>query len=405
MKRYIILIGMVAAMYSCSNDIYDNIKEMVDSGTVYPAAYKQQDVIARAGDERVEIDLYSSRLPASEMARLMPKAKKTVVEYGDVRLVIDSVCSWVNVTNLTVPNTYHFVIYTENEWGDKSIPVEARQTPFTSADREALIFTSSATASVTTGVVNIASAPELYTICSVRYSYTDGDNVKQSGETQERSFILSNLKSGASIVNLSCHLLPLGAIDTIWVDNHVEVKTMTQAAFDNYLNETEPFPAGARHILSAAAPLTLLGADFDYGGNGKGWFKNGRYNVGSAYRRDNGDLDCLVGFGHGGPTYPNDISAAQPGDWLAYTIEVQDPGEYSIEVLYSTAVTNFKYTLTFDLLDFGGINPAPWTGGDWMISNWITYNTPVYLSAGKHKMKFTMVDNLCGLHYFRFTKL
>ncbi|GHT66574.1 hypothetical protein AGMMS50239_28260 [Bacteroidia bacterium] len=409
MKKYklqIILVVAVAAMYSCNGDIYDNINEMVDSGTVYPAAYKQQYVIARSGTERVEIDLDSIRLSASEMARRMPKAKKTVVEYGDVRLVIDSVCSWVNVTNLTVPNTYRFVIYTENEWGDKSIPVEVRQKPFTSADREALVFTSSATASVSTGIVNITPAPELYTLYSVRYSYTDRDDVKQSGETKGLNFILNNLKSGASTVtNVSCQLLPIGAIDTVWLDGNVELKTMTQAAFDNYLNETEPFPRGTHHILSAAAPLTLLAADFDYGGNGKAWFKNGRYMSGSAYRRDNGDSDCLVGFGYGGPSYPNDIQSAQPGDWLAYTIEVQDPGEYNIECQYATAVTNSKAIVTFDALDYTGAIPLPYSGSDWKISLWANLGTPVYLDAGKHKVKFTMVDRECGLHYLRFTKV
>jgi hypothetical protein len=154
MKRYIILIIVVAAMYSCNGDIFNNIDKLVDSETVYPAAYNELYTIARSGDERVEIDLYSSRLPASQMSKLMPKAKYTVVEYLDQRLVIDSVCSWVNVTNLTIARTYHFKIYTEDMYGNKSVPVEISGKPFTSADKEALVITATVSASSTLGIVN-----------------------------------------------------------------------------------------------------------------------------------------------------------------------------------------------------------------------------------------------------------
>jgi hypothetical protein len=426
MKRYISLIIILVAINSCNGDIYDNIKEMVDSGTVYPAAYKQQYVVARSGDERVEIDLYSSRLSATEMAKIMPKAVKTVVEYADVRLVIDSVCSWVNITNLTVPNTYHFIIYTENEWGDRSISVEVRQKPFTSADKETLVFTSTATASVSTGIVNIASAPELYTFCSMRYSYTDRDNARQSGETKNNSFILNNLKAGISTVaNVSCYLLPMGAIDTVWVDGTVEVKTMTQTAFDNYLNETRMFPdpeyntpafmgtfgvTQIPHTLSADRPCEFPGGDFDYGGDGKAWFKNGRYAGGAniLYRANRGDPGCLVYVGYAplvtGYATTNDIAGASPGDWLVYTIEVQDPGEYKIEFCIATAESTSSATVTFDALDYTGVITFP-NSRSWSVPLWSELKVPIYFSAGKHKIKFTMVGQSSGVHFLRFTKI
>ncbi len=82
MKKNVILVGIVVALCSCNNDMFDNIKEMVDKEIVYPAGYDANPLYFKAGGgfERVEIDLYPSRLSAAEMEKILPKAKKTVVE-------------------------------------------------------------------------------------------------------------------------------------------------------------------------------------------------------------------------------------------------------------------------------------------------------------------------------------
>ncbi|MDR0843725.1 MAG: hypothetical protein LBN71_00750 [Tannerella sp.] len=402
MKRYIILIIVVAAMYSCTGDIYDNIKELANSETVYPIGYKQEDIVARMGNKRVEIDLYSSRLKASEMAKLLPKAKKTVVEYGANRLVFDSVCSWVNIPDLIVPNTYRFTISTEDEYGNKSIPVEARQKPFTSADLEALFFTSSYSASTSMAIVVIGSAPDLYQITDIRYSYTDKDNVLHNEQTENSRFFLTNLPTGQTTqINVDFYILPTSAIDTLVISSLVEITTITQQAFDDYINVTRPFN-GVPHIVSAAAPCIINGADYDLGGRGIAFFKQ---NLGGNdfpnYRPNGGDVNMAYGLsqcegflGFGWVT---------AGDWYYWTVEVQDPGEYQISYFQGGTSNTSTAFLTIDEFDFFGTikvpNTTSYIGPVWS-------DTPsVKLSAGKHKLKW--IYGTAGYNFYglRITKV
>ncbi|GHT24820.1 hypothetical protein FACS189430_10440 [Bacteroidia bacterium] len=226
-KLQIILVGMVAwMMSSCNEDVYDNIKEMVDSETVYPAGYDLLYVKASGGMERVEIDLCESRVPESEL--FLPRAVRTVVEYGGKRDVFEPARSWVNITGLTVPQLYRFKIYTEDEWGDRSKPVEITGKPFTEADKNAYVILPTATAFASRAVVNCPTSPNLlYRYHSVKYSYTDKDGVVQSGESLTPNFTITKLANGQTTqLNLSYHLLIPGVIDTVVINDVLAIKTL-----------------------------------------------------------------------------------------------------------------------------------------------------------------------------------
>ena len=66
---------------------------------------------------------------------------KTVVVYDKIRLQksnhYDSLCSYVNITELTEPRIYRFKIYTEDN-SARSIPQEIALVPYTSADVKVL---------------------------------------------------------------------------------------------------------------------------------------------------------------------------------------------------------------------------------------------------------------------------
>ncbi|GAP71916.1 hypothetical protein SAMD00024442_20_1 [Candidatus Symbiothrix dinenymphae] len=288
----------------------------------------------------------------------------------------------------------------------------------------AIRFTSSA--AVETGTISVVAAPESYTVYGMRYSYTDKDNVSQTGQTTGNSIVLNNLPSGTTIpVSVSCKVVPKGGIDTVWIDSKVDVQTITQVAFDNYLNETRMFPDPVYnttalmgtlgviqipHILSAAQPCEFPGGDFDYGGDGKAWFKNGRNASGVAveYRAERGDPGCNVYVGDAplvnGYVRKNDIAGASSGDWVVYTIEVQDPGEYKVEFAVSTPLTESGAIVTFDALDYTGVVTFPPTPA-WNVPEWSALRVPIYFSAGKHKVKFTMEGRECALNFLRFTKI
>jgi hypothetical protein len=232
MKKYIFLIGLVAAMYSCDSDIYDNIKEMVESEIIYPAGYDPNYVadVSPGGFERVEVDLWPGRPNAAQMSKLMPKAKKTVVEYPNQsglvqRIVIDSVCSYVNITGLTLPQTYRFTIYTEDSWGNKSKPVESTGKPFTVEDKNAIAIITGFTAAATKIVLSCPSSSS-YIFSSAKYRYTDKDGAEQQGESQMPSFTIRNLQAGTiTEVNITYKLMVMDVIDMIEVTEVLKVKT------------------------------------------------------------------------------------------------------------------------------------------------------------------------------------
>ncbi|MDR0505925.1 MAG: DUF4998 domain-containing protein [Dysgonamonadaceae bacterium] len=130
--HYIMVALAILALSSCTG-IFDSLKEYATEETVYPAGFDK--IAGKIGFERVEIDLCSAgRVPSSQMK--LSKAVRTIVECPDFDepLVIDSVCSWVNITGLTEPKEYAFSIYTEDEYGDRSIAKEISLTPYTSSD-------------------------------------------------------------------------------------------------------------------------------------------------------------------------------------------------------------------------------------------------------------------------------
>lgn len=226
-KLQIILVGMVAWMVSsCNEDVYDNIKKMVDSETVYPAGYELPYVKTSGGMERVEIDLCESRVPESEL--FLPRAVRTVVEYGGKRDIFEPARSWVNITGLTVPQLYRFKIYTEDEWGDRSKPVEITGKPFTESDKNAYVILPTATAFASRAVVNCPTSPNLlYRYHSIKYSYTDKDGVVQSGESPTPNFTITRLANGQTTqLNLSYHLVIPGVIDTVVINNVLEINTL-----------------------------------------------------------------------------------------------------------------------------------------------------------------------------------
>jgi hypothetical protein len=120
---------------SCS-DIYDNIKDFSVEEIVYPAHYDT--IFGSPGYERVEIDLYKMGRVPSSLVRL-GKATKTIIEWDSISLRYDSLFSWVNLTGLTQPKLYRFKIYTtDDNFEDRSTPLEIALVPYTSFDREAL---------------------------------------------------------------------------------------------------------------------------------------------------------------------------------------------------------------------------------------------------------------------------
>jgi hypothetical protein len=199
---------------SC-RDVYDNIKEFPMKEIVYPARFDS--IYGHTGYERVEIDLgKAGRIPSEQMK--MGKAKKTVVEFNqngaDTTVVIDSVCSWVNIRGLTQPNVYRFVIYSTDEFDNRSTPTEIALTPYTSVDRDALNLPAPNMVQSTSSVNVQWKSPlssDLYDMYSYSYSYTDRTGTVRtgSGDGDDPSFVVQNIQRETPvIVEMKSRIVP-----------------------------------------------------------------------------------------------------------------------------------------------------------------------------------------------------
>ncbi|GHT53537.1 hypothetical protein AGMMS49982_16730 [Bacteroidia bacterium] len=399
MKKYIILTAIVALMSSCNGDIYDNIKEFVDSETVYPAGYVQENVKLRAGHERVEIDLCESR----EAELYLPRADTTVVEYADTVVTFTPARSWVNIAGLKIPQVYHFKIYTKDKYGNASTPVTAEGKPFTDEDKARLLIDGfSFTASTTQAAVIWNPAPTVYTVTGVEYSYTSPTSGQpRSGEMGTRVVFDDLSASVTTPIDISFKVLPTGAIDTVLLSGYnIGIRLMSAAELDTYLNSSTSFLLRAADTVLTSAGVIIKGADFDLGGEGKGFHKAVASGGNLTYRAGGGDV-ASWGFGidlSGASSGFAGVGWATPGDWYAYTLYVQDPGVYKLEYNRATG-QNGLASLTLDGADIFGIMPIT-NNGNWAGWQWVDPEVTIRLSAGQHKLRWTQrgpVHNFGGL--------
>ncbi|GHT52992.1 hypothetical protein AGMMS49982_14720 [Bacteroidia bacterium] len=234
MKRIAFFVLGAILLGSCNDDMGDSVKNFVTEETVYPGKFDKAD--AKTGYENVEIDLLNAgRIPSSEIHL---RAKKTVVEYGDTELVIDSVCSWVKITDLTQRTTHEFIISSMDEHGNKSVPVKVFRAPFTAADKELLsipvpvierVGGSDATVEWRQDITSVS----LKYLGKLIYSYTgqDGTAERNTLDTSEQpSFTVGNIPAAGVTVNMQYRVIPkvsnVQIIDTIWLERPLVIPAL-----------------------------------------------------------------------------------------------------------------------------------------------------------------------------------
>jgi len=262
-KLLLILAVFAVLIYSCE-DMYEN-QDKYAGEIVYPAKFDT--IIGHIGYERVEIDLMKAgRIPSSEIS--MGKAIKTVVSYGDKEVVIDSVASYVNITELTEAKLYRFSISTEDEFGNKSIPQEIALLPFTSSDLANLEVPSpnimkSPSAAIINWPKGLSSVIMDYK--SMEYEYTDKDGNAKTGERDENPrFYIGNLETGQNVtVNMKYNVVPIvnkdTLLDTVQINSELNI-TMPAGSTEYSPSEKAVLEANGITIFTSdgAAGITKL---------------------------------------------------------------------------------------------------------------------------------------------------
>jgi len=221
---------------------------------VYPAKYDT--IIGHIGFERVEIDLLKAgRIPSGQIQ--MGKSKKTVIEYDDQKIVIDSLISWVNIPNLTQSKIYRFFVYTIDEFENKSVPQEIALIPFTSYDLETTVMTAPrVTTSPSSAIVEWPAGLNslLLTYYGLTYEYTDRNgNVVKGERGSDSRFFVANLETGKpTTVNMTYKILPkvdnVSILDTLFLEKELIL---------NIPASSETFSPSERDVLIANGLTTF----------------------------------------------------------------------------------------------------------------------------------------------------
>lgn len=157
------------------------------------------------------------------------------------------------------------------------------------------------------------------------------------------------------------------------------------------------FPFKGPHILSAStSSLDLPFRDFDKGGEGYAYHDTDTSDAaGSTYRADNGDSNS-PGVDIEG-SY--DIGWTANGEWLLYTLNVQDAGNY--ELTFTASGNGGTAHFELDGTDVTSLINIPSTSG-WGDYQWVN-PVKITFTQGLHKLKFYEDQASYNILSMRFT--
>lgn len=259
MKTYILNISKLLfiacafiLMYACKG-MYDNIEQYANE-VVYPAKYDT--IISKIGFERVELDLMKAgRIPSDQIK--MGKSTKTVVEYDNKQIIVDSLVSWVNVEDLTQSKLYRIKVYTIDDYGNKSVAQEIAVIPFTTNDIQNLVIASpriltSPSSAVLDWTTSLSSI--LLDYKSLEFEFTDKDGTTFKGTREDNPRIFAaNLNAGEpSEIKLKFNVTP--KINNQPILDSVE---LTETITINMPTGSTPFNPIERDILLANGVTTF----------------------------------------------------------------------------------------------------------------------------------------------------
>ena len=159
----------------------------------------------------------------------------------------------------------------------------------------------------------------------------------------------------------------------------------------------EPFTAGK----PATLPGTLQTEYYDKGGEGAAYHDNDAQNQGDANYRASEGVDIVNG------NNGRALGYTSTGEWVEYTIDVQEAGNYSFKATVSSGVNNSGFSINLNkngkITKLADIR-VPQTGSN----NWDTYTTvegtlSEPLEAGEQILRLVITGSNCNIDKIQFT--
>ncbi len=149
------------------------------------------------------------------------------------------------------------------------------------------------------------------------------------------------------------------------------------------------------------APLSIPGRieaeDFDLGGQGAGFYDMARSNEGGAYREEEGNY---VGVGEGASGYH--VGWTEAGEWLNYTVDVQNASSYKMTLRYATNAGQDKgVCIMLDDEVLASVALKATSGNE----DYADCTVWVELPEGTHNLRVQLMDSGMDLDYYDFEEV
>ncbi len=135
--------------------------------------------------------------------------------------------------------------------------------------------------------------------------------------------------------------------------------------------------------------------DVDYENNGSSTQSSG--NSGGSDRNDGVDIETCYDL----PTNGFDVGWINLGEWMNYTVKIEQQGSYDVDVRYASDQAGGKFIMKLDGNIVSPVVSLPVTGG-WQNWQTLTLNN-IQLSAGTHTMQLQFLASGFNLNYLMFT--
>ena len=148
-----------------------------------------------------------------------------------------------------------------------------------------------------------------------------------------------------------------------------------------------------------AIPGKFEAENYDKGGEGVAYHDSDGYNQGGSYRSDGVDI-AASGTGYV-------IAYSNTNEWLEYTIDVAEDGEYDIVISYSSARPGGGAKIGVSLPDENIVLAESFelpVTGNWSTHKEITIEYNVTLTKGKHIFRLTVKDRGYNLDWIQIKK-
>ncbi|MBX3435322.1 MAG: carbohydrate-binding protein [Pirellulales bacterium] len=152
-----------------------------------------------------------------------------------------------------------------------------------------------------------------------------------------------------------------------------------------------------RQTTGLSGSLRIQAEDFDVGGEDVAYHDTDAANLGGAYCTGEGvDLQATSDAGGG-----YNVGWTNPGEWMEYTIWVQEPGFYNLGIRYAGIAAGGVQVDSYGT-DRTGTWDLPGTGG-WQ--TWATATRQVFLEYGLQKLRLNITSGAPNINWLELSPL